>query len=90
MEEVVLTQHALRQMERDLAASDPRLDELFLDFARQAGQGTMPPAEKIRTLRQGWVERLGEILRCAVTLMALTCEMCLAGFRPGRYWIVPR
>lgn len=50
----------------------------------------MPPAEKIRTLRQGWVERLGEILRCAVTLMALTCEMCLAGFRPGRYWIVSR
>jgi hypothetical protein len=84
-----MTWHALRRIERDLADSDPRLNGIFLDFARQAGHGTMPRAEEIRTWPRHWPNRLGEILHCAVALMALACVMCLDGFRPGRSWIVP-
>lgn len=86
----MLTQQALRQMERDLAISDPRLNELFLDFARQAGRGTMPPAEKIRTLPRHWPDRLAEILRCAVALLAPASVMCLRGFRRELPWVIPR
>ena len=39
----------LRDIERDLAACDPGLDELFCSFAQLGGDGKMPRAEKIRT-----------------------------------------
>jgi len=81
--------HALHQMERDLADSDPRLSQLFLDFARQTGRSAMPRTEKIGILPSGWPDRLRESLRCAVALLALACAMCLGGFRPGQPWLVP-
>ena len=40
---------ALRDIARDLADSDPRLDELFFSFSQLASGGKMPRAEKIRT-----------------------------------------
>jgi hypothetical protein len=36
---------ALRDIARDLADSDPRLDELFLSFNQLASGGKMPRAE---------------------------------------------
>ena len=39
---------ALRNIERDLADSDPDLDRLFCCFNRQALGGKMPSTEKIR------------------------------------------
>jgi hypothetical protein len=39
---------ALRDIARDLADSDPRLDELFRSFTQRANGGKMPRAEKIR------------------------------------------
>ena len=50
---------ALREIERDLAASDPRLDELFLSFTRQARGEKIPGAEKIRTMPLRLLARLG-------------------------------
>ena len=46
---------ALREIERDLARSDPRLDMVFLSFTGQARGKKMPRAEQIRT---GWLRRL--------------------------------
>ena len=40
---------AFRDIARELADSDPRLDELFLSFNQRASGGKMPRAEKIRT-----------------------------------------
>ncbi len=54
----------LRDIARDLADSDPRLDELFFSFAQLARGGKMPRAEKIRIrplrliAQMGWRERL--------------------------------
>ncbi len=55
----------LRDIARDLADSDPHLDELFFSFAQLARGGKMPRAEKIRRIRplrliaqMGWRERL--------------------------------
>ena len=49
----------LREIERDLAASDPRLDELFFLFTGLARPGKMPAAEKIRTAPFQLLARLG-------------------------------
>jgi hypothetical protein len=50
---------ALRGIERDLAASDPRLDELFLLFTGLASGAKIPGAEKIRTMPFRLLARLG-------------------------------
>ncbi len=50
---------ALREIERDLADSDPRLDELFLLFTRLARGARIPGAEKIRTMPLRLLSRLG-------------------------------
>jgi hypothetical protein len=50
---------ALREIERDLADSDPRLDELFLLFTGMARGAKMPGAEKIRTIRLRLLARPG-------------------------------
>jgi hypothetical protein len=50
---------ALREIERDLADSDPRLDELFLLFTRLASGARIPGAEKIRTMPLRLLSRLG-------------------------------
>ena len=42
---------ALREIERDLADSDPRLDDLFLLFTGMARGAKIPGTEKIRTVR---------------------------------------
>jgi hypothetical protein len=42
---------ALRVIERNLADSDPRLDELFLVFTEGAGGAEIPGAEKMRSAR---------------------------------------
>ena len=52
-------QRALRDIARDLADSDPRLDELFLSFNQLASGGKMPRAEKIRTRPLGLITRMG-------------------------------
>ena len=46
---------ALRNIERDLADSDPDLDRLFCCFNRQARGGKMPSTEKIRTGLFQWM-----------------------------------
>lgn len=81
-----MTRQALRRLERDLADSDPQLNELFLLFAQQAGPGAIPRAEKIRT----WRARLLEIVRWVAALIALTCVLCPTGFRRGLPWAIPR
>jgi hypothetical protein len=81
-----MTGLALRRMERDLAGSDPGLNELFLIFARQAGPGSMPPAEQLKT----WRVRLREIARSVAAFMALTCVLFLIGSRRGLPWVIPR
>ena len=50
---------ALRDIERDLAACDPRLDELFWLFTRLARGAKIPAAEKIRTAPLRLLTRLG-------------------------------
>jgi hypothetical protein len=50
---------AIREIERDLAASDPRLDELFLSFTRLARGQKIPGGEKIRTMPLRLLARLG-------------------------------
>lgn len=50
---------ALRDIERDLAACDPRLDELFWLFTRLARGAKIPAAEKIRTAPLRLLARLG-------------------------------
>ena len=52
-------QRALRDIARDLADSDPRLDELFFSVTQLAGGGKMPRAEKIRTRPLRLVARPG-------------------------------
>jgi hypothetical protein len=50
---------ALRDIARELADSDPRLDELFFSFSKLASGGKMPRAEKIRTRSLRLIARLG-------------------------------
>jgi hypothetical protein len=52
-------QRALRDIERDLADSDPRLDELFSSFIQLASGGKMPRAEKIGTRPLQLIARMG-------------------------------
>jgi hypothetical protein len=54
-----IRRRALRGIKRDLAASDPRLDELFLLFAGLARGAKIPAAEKIRTTPLRLLARLG-------------------------------
>ena len=54
---------ALRGIARDLADSDPRLDELFFSFTQLAGGGKMPRAEKIRTRPLRVITRPGRSAR---------------------------
>jgi hypothetical protein len=42
----------LRRIERDIAASDPGLDALYLGFARRTGGRDMPRMEKIDRRRR--------------------------------------
>ena len=56
---------ALCDIERDLADTDPRLDELFFSFNERARGGKMPRAEKIRTGPLGLITRLGGRVRPA-------------------------
>jgi hypothetical protein len=51
---------ALRDIARDLADSDPRLDELFFSFTQLASGGKMPRAEKIRTRPLRLIPRMGQ------------------------------
>jgi hypothetical protein len=50
---------ALRDIERDLAASDPGLDELFLLFTGLPRGGKIPGAEKVRATPLRLLARLG-------------------------------
>ncbi len=50
---------ALGNIERDLADTDPRLDELFFSFNQRASCGKMPRTEKIRTGPLGLIARMG-------------------------------
>jgi hypothetical protein len=50
---------ALRDIARDLADSDPRLDELFFSFTQLASGGKMPRTEKIRTRPLRLIPRMG-------------------------------
>jgi hypothetical protein len=56
---------ALRDIARDLADSDPRLDELFFSFTQLASGGKMPRVEKIRTRPLGLIARMGRRERLA-------------------------
>ena len=50
---------ALRDIARELADPDPRLDELFSSFTQLARGGKMPRAEKIRTRPLRLIAQLG-------------------------------
>ena len=50
---------ALREIERDLANSDPRLDELFRLFTGMARGAKIPSVEKIRSMWLGLLAGLG-------------------------------
>jgi len=50
---------ALREIERDLADSDPRLDDLFLLFTGMTRGAKIPGTEKIRTMRLRLLARPG-------------------------------
>jgi hypothetical protein len=60
-----LRKRALGDIERDLADTDPRLDDLFFSFNERASGGKMPRAEKIRTGPLGLIARLGGRVRPA-------------------------
>jgi hypothetical protein len=57
-----LGRRALRSLARDLADSDPRLDDLFFSFNQRACGGKMPRTEKIKT----WPNRLLARIGCRV------------------------
>jgi hypothetical protein len=48
---------------RDLADSDPRLDELFTSFNRRACGKEMPRTERVRTGPLGVISRFGHRVR---------------------------
>ena len=50
----------LRDIARDLADSDPRLDELFFSFTQLASGGKIPRVEKIRTRPLRLIARMGQ------------------------------
>jgi hypothetical protein len=50
---------ALSDIGRELADSDPRLDELFLYFNERASSGKIPCTEKIRARPLGLLARIG-------------------------------
>jgi hypothetical protein len=56
---------ALRDIARDLADSDPFLDDLFCSFNERASGGKMPRTEKMRTGPLGLITRLGGRVRPA-------------------------
>ena len=56
---------ALRDIARDLADSDPRLDELFFSFSQLASGGKTPRAEKIRSTPLRLIARMGQRERLA-------------------------
>lgn len=56
---------ALGDIERDLADSDPRLEELFLSFNERASGRKMPRTEKIRRGPLGFLTRIGDHVRPA-------------------------
>jgi hypothetical protein len=58
-------QRALGRIERDLADSDQRLDDLFFSFNERARGGKMPRTEKIRTGPFGLITRIGGHVRPA-------------------------
>jgi hypothetical protein len=52
-------QSPLRDITRDLADSDPRLEVLFCSFNLQFSGAKMPRTEKIRTGPRAWIARIG-------------------------------
>ena len=58
-------QRALRDIARELADSDPRLDDLFFSFNLHVSGEEMPPAEKIKTGPRGWIAWIGQRMRPA-------------------------
>ncbi len=58
-------QRALADIARDLADSDPRLDELFLSFNQRAYGVRMPTTEKVRAGPLGLIARIGRRVRPA-------------------------
>jgi len=58
-------QRVLAGIGRDLADSDPRLNELFTAFNERAYGGKMPRSEQIRTGPLGLITRLGGRMRPA-------------------------
>jgi hypothetical protein len=56
---------ALGRIERDLAYTDRRLDDLFFSFNERARGGKMPRTEKIRTGPLGLITRIGGHVRPA-------------------------
>jgi len=56
---------ALREIERGLADSDPRLDELFFSFTQLASGGKTPRAEKIRSTPLQLIARMVQRERLA-------------------------
>jgi hypothetical protein len=58
-------QRALADIARDLADSDPRLDDLFFSFNQRARGRKMPRTEKIRARPLGLIARIGHRVRPA-------------------------
>jgi hypothetical protein len=58
-----LGRRALRGLARDLADSDPRLDDLFFSFNQRACGEKMPRAEKIKIWPLGLLARIGGRVR---------------------------
>ncbi len=56
-------QRALRGIARDLADSDPRLEELFFSFNAHVSGEEMPREEKIKTTLPGLIARIGRRVR---------------------------
>ena len=54
---------ALSDIGRELAASDPRLSELFLYFNERASGGKIPCTEKIRARPLSLLARIGRQMR---------------------------
>jgi hypothetical protein len=78
-------QRVLRTIERDLASSDPDLDELFCSFTELVRDELMPATEKIKTRRRRLLAWLGHQTD---HYLALRIGAPSTGqvFRPGRPW----
>jgi hypothetical protein len=65
MRQPLTRRRALRGIARDLADSEPRLDELFFSFNQHVAGEEMPRVEKIRATLPGLIARIGRRVRLA-------------------------